>query len=94
MIFIQVSSSGQLVALGLFVTGFLGMMVSCHLRALLFSLLVHSHYGSLPFDKYWTKVMKTALYADLLFMLFLPLGWHCCGIFLQENKTCKLFSEQ
>lgn len=94
MVFIQVSSTGQLVALGLFVAGFLGMMVSCRLRALLFFLLVHSHYSDLLFDKDWTKVMKTALCADLFFMLFLPLGWQCRGTFLQENRACKLFSEQ
>lgn len=37
-------------------------------------LLVHSHYINLPFDQDWTKVIKTALYADLLFVLFPPLG--------------------
>lgn len=94
MISIQVSSSGQLAAPGLFMAGFLGVMVSWHLGALLFFLLVHPHYSNLPFDQDWTKMMKTALYADLLFMLFLPLGWHCRGTFLQENRTCKLFSEQ
>lgn len=94
MIFIQVNSGGQLAAFGLFVAAFLEMMVSCRLRALLFFLLVHFRCSKLPFDQDWTKVMKTALYADLLFILFLPLGWHCCGTFLQKNRICKLFSEQ
>lgn len=39
------------------------------------SFLLHSHYIHVPLDQEWTKVIKTALYADLLCMLFLPLGW-------------------
>lgn len=59
-----------------------------------FFLLVHSHCSNLPFDQEWTKVMKTAVYAGLFFMLFLPLDWLCLGTFLQENRTYKPFSEQ
>lgn len=53
-------------------------------------LLVHSHYITLPFDQDWTKVITIALYAELLFTLFLPLGWQTalvpfCRNVLQEH---------